>query len=71
MLKFAQKHNLKLIEFLPEYDKYGKGAPLVRNKLIVDNCDCVLAFWDGTSRGTKYTLDYAEKLGKPIKIVSI
>lgn len=42
--EFALKHNLVLIEFLPEYDKYGKGAPLVRNKLIVDNCDCVLAF---------------------------
>lgn len=42
--EFAEKHNLKLIEYLPEYDKYGRGAPLVRNKLIVENCDCVLAF---------------------------
>lgn len=69
--EFAQKHNLTLIEFLPEYDKYGKGAPLVRNKLIVDNCDCVLAFWDGKSRGTKFTLDYAKEKNKPIKIVQI
>ena len=69
--EFAQKHNLKLIEFLPEYDKYGRGAPLVRNKLIVDECDCVLAFWDGTSRGTKFTLDYAKEKGKPIKIIQI
>lgn len=69
--EFAQKHNLTLIEFLPEYDKYGKVAPLVRNKLIVDNCDCVLAFWDGKSRGTKFTLDYAKEKNKPIKIVKI
>ncbi len=69
--EFAQKHDLKLIEFLPEYDKYGKGAPLVRNKLIVENCDCVLAFWDGRSRGTKFTLDYAREKNKPIKIVQI
>ena len=68
--EFAQKHNLKLIEFLPEYDKYGRGAPLVRNKLIVEECDCLIAFWDGTSRGTKYTIDYAHQLGKPIKIVN-
>ena len=26
------------------------------------------AFWDGTSRGTKFTLDYAKEKGKPIKI---
>ena len=69
--EFAPKHNLTLIEFLPEYDKYGKGAPLVRNKLIVDNCDCVLDFWDGKSRGTKFTLDYAREKNKPIKIVQI
>lgn len=69
--EFAIKHNLKLIEFLPDYKKYGRKAPLVRNKLIVENCDCMIAFWDGKSRGTKYTLDYATKLGKPTKIVQI
>ena len=68
---FAQQHNLQLIEFLPDYEKYGRKAPLVRNKLIVENCDCLIAFWDGKSRGTKYTLDYATKLGKPTKIVQI
>lgn len=69
--EFAIANNLELIEYLPEYDKYGKSAPLVRNKLIIDNCDCVLAFWDGKSRGTKFTLDYAKESGKPIKIVKI
>ena len=66
---YLDKGNLKLIEFLPEYDKYGRGAPLVRNKLIVEECDCLIAFWDDTSRGTKYTIGYAHQLGKPIKIV--
>ena len=69
--EFAIKHNLKLIEFLPDYEKYGRKAPLVRNKLIVEECDCLIAFWDGKSRGTKFTLDYAKELGKPTKIVQI
>lgn len=70
--EFAKKHNLNLIEFLPEYDKYPpKQAPLIRNKKIVEACDCLMAFWDGKSRGTKFTLDYAKQLGKPIKIVQI
>lgn len=69
--EFAQKHSLKLIEFLPDYEKYGRTAPLIRNKLIVGECDCLIAFWDGKSRGTKYTLDLAEKMGKPTKIVMI
>lgn len=70
-IEFAKKKGLKLIEYFPNYEKYGKGAPLERNKLIVDECDCVLAFWDGTSRGTKFTLDYAKEKNKPIKIIQI
>ena len=67
--EFAIKYNLPLTEYLPEYDKYGKTAPLVRNKLIVENCDCLIAFWDGASKGTKFTLDYAKEKGKKVKIV--
>ena len=70
--EFALKHNLKLIEYLPQYDKYPpKIAPLERNKQIVAECDCLLAFWDGISRGTKYTIDLAKKMGKPVKIIQI
>lgn len=69
--EFARKKGLKLIEFFPNYDRYGRGAPLERNKLIVEECDCLLAFWDGKSRGTKYTLDYAKEMNKPIKVVMI
>ena len=69
--EFARKKGLKLIEYFPNYDKYGKRAPLERNKLIIDECDCVLAFWDGVSRGTKFTLDYAQEKGKPVKIINI
>ena len=69
--EFAKKKGLKLIEFFPNYDKYGQRAPLERNKLIVDECDCVLAFWDGESHGTKFTIDYAREQNKPVKIVQI
>lgn len=55
--EFAKKKGLKLIEFFPNYDKYGKRTPLKRDKLIVDECDCVLAFWDGQSHRTKFTID--------------
>ena len=57
--EFAKKKGLKLIEFFPNYEKYGKVAPIERNKLIVDVCDCVLAFEDEQSHGTQYTIEYA------------
>ena len=66
---YARENDIDLQEFLPDYKKHGRGAPLVRNKLIVDASDMVIAFWDGKSRGTKYTMDYAEKQGKEVKVV--
>ena len=64
---FANKNNIRLIECLPEYKKYGRQAPILRNIKIVDNSDSVLAFWDGESPGTKFTIDNAKRKGKPCK----
>lgn len=41
---YAEKNNLKLTEFLPEYNRYGRGAPLRRNLQIIDYADEVVAF---------------------------
>ena len=65
---YAISHGIKLTEFLPEYDKYGKNAPLKRNITIIENADIVLAFWDGQSRGTKFVIDECKKRGIPVKI---
>lgn len=65
---YAIAHNIKLTEFLPEYDKYGKNAPLKRNLTIIENADVVLAFWNGKSRGTKFVIEKCRKLGKEIRV---
>lgn len=66
--EYALTHGLKLTEFLPEYNKFGRGAPLKRNLTIIEYADIVLAFWDGRSRGTKFVIDNCRRLGIPIKI---
>jgi hypothetical protein len=66
---WAKLNGISLKEFLPDYKRYGRSAPIRRNDLIVEAADIVIAFWDGSSRGTKYTIDYATKLKKIIKVV--
>ena len=66
--EYALSHGIKLTEFLPDYDKYGRNAPLKRNITIIENADVVLAFWDGESRGTKFVIDNCKKMGIPVKI---
>ena len=65
---YALRHELKLTEFLPEYKKYGRGAPLRRNITIIEYADLVLAFWDGKSRGTKYVIDNCKKRNIPVAV---
>ena len=65
----AKKNGLKLTVFLPQYKRYGRAAPIVRNKQIVDYADKIIAFWDGTSKGTLSVIQYAKKTGKPCETV--
>ncbi len=66
--EYALSHGIKFTEFPPEYDKYGRSAPLKRNITIIEYSDVVLAYWDGKSHGTKYVINNSKKLGVPVKI---
>lgn len=66
--EYALAHGLKLTEFLPEYEKYGRSAPLKRNLQIIEYADEVIAFWDGISKGTKYVIDNCKKMNKKITV---
>mgnify|MGYP002509291301 CR=1 FL=1 len=67
--RWAKEHGFALTEFLPQYERYGRGAPIVRNRQIVDYCDKVIAFWDGSSKGTLSVIQYAQKTGKPCEVI--
>ena len=66
---YAKKFNIPIKIFKPEWDKYGKSAGFLRNQTIVDNCDIVLAFWDGVSKGTQDTIEKAKKAKKPTFLI--
>jgi hypothetical protein len=55
--RYANENQLELVVFKAEWDKYGKGAGFIRNKVIWDNMDICIAFWDGKSKGTKHSID--------------
>lgn len=64
--RYAEETGIRYREFLPEYNKYGRAAPILRNKQIVEYADIVVAFWDGKSKGTMNTIETAKKLGKRV-----
>ena len=68
---YADEHRMSKFILRPRYDLYGKAAPLKRNEQMVDLADEVLVIWDGASKGTKYTIDYAEKMQKRLVVVKV
>ena len=68
---YADKNGVSKLILRPDYKKYGKAAPLIRNEKMVDICDKVLIIWDGRSRGTHHTIEYAQKAGKSITIITV
>ena len=71
---YAKDRNIKTKVFLPDWDKYGKKAGVLRNIEMFEyasqfqNRGCVV-FWDGKSKGTKNDIELAEKYNVPLRIV--
>jgi hypothetical protein len=65
----AEELGLSFLEVLPDYDKYGKTAPLVRNAAIVSMADRVLAVWDFSSRGTAHVIAQCIERGVPVRVI--
>ncbi len=68
---YADKRKISKLILRPRYDRYGKGAPLRRNEIMVEIADAVLVVWDGASRGTRYTAEYAKKKNRSVTVAEV
>lgn len=69
--QYADTHRLSKYIIRPQYERYGRAAPLKRNEQMVNMADAVLVIWDGKSRGTQHTVAYAQKAKKQLTLVKI
>lgn len=67
--EYADKKRLSKIILRPRYDLYGKAAPIKRNEELVKMADKILIIWDGVSKCTKSTINYAEKNNKEVEVI--
>ena len=62
---WAQQNHIPLQITKPDYNRFQRKAPLVRNKELVQKAEQVIAFWNGTSSGTAHALCLAKKARLP------
>lgn len=68
----AEKLGFRVEKFPADWDQFGKRAGYVRNlQMAQAGANLCIAFWDGTSKGTKHMMDIAEEHGIPVEIIPV
>lgn len=66
--RYARNHGYKVRRFIPDWEEFGKGAGYVRNKQMANYADCLVAFWDTVSNGTRNMIKLSEDKGLDVYI---
>jgi hypothetical protein len=69
--RYAAENGFNVEIFFPEWAKYGRAAGPIRNKKMVETADLIIAFWDGTSKGTRSLIKCAQNGKKDVIIIDI
>lgn len=66
--KAARSRGLEVLIIKPEWKRLGRTAGFMRNHDIIESADRVVAFWDGSSKGTAHAIELAWQAGKPCEV---
>jgi len=65
----ARSRGLRCIEYFADWDRYGlQLAGRIRNQVVAERCDRMVAFWDGWSTGTQDAFRRALGLGRHVVV---
>lgn len=68
--RYAKEKGYNIKIYYPKYHRFGKGATFIRNKLIAEDSDLVVAFYQKgrfQQGGTANTAKWANELGVPLQ----
>lgn len=66
--RYARERGYALALYPAEWNKYGAAAGPKRNEEMAKNADALIAYWDGSSRGTKNMIEEAKAKGLKVRI---
>lgn len=67
--RYAKEIGLSLVRYPADWNKYGRSAGYIRNEEMARNADALIAFWDGSSRGTQHMINLAHKYKLRVVVV--
>lgn len=67
--KYAQDEGFALEIYTAQWKKLGKQAGYRRNEQMAEVADALIAFWDGSSKGTKHMIDIMNEKNLLVRVV--
>lgn len=67
--RYAEQRRYHVRYFPADWDQYGKRAGIIRNDLMAQNADALVAFWDGESPGTRNMIETARKYNLQVRVI--
>lgn len=61
--ELAKTYSIPIKMFPANWTVHGKSAGFLRNEEMAKYANCLIAFWDGQSKGTKHMIEMALKYG--------
>jgi hypothetical protein len=70
-LAYARQRRIPFQVFMPEWERLGKGAGMVRNREMANVADALIAVWDGKSKGTRNMIELASARRLPCFVLLV
>lgn len=66
--EWAAMRGIPFYKYPANWEEHGLSAGYKRNQEMANNADCLVAFWDSKSKGTKHMIDIALKDGLEVHV---
>lgn len=68
--KYAAENDYIVAYFPANWNLYGRGAGMIRNREMAEYADALIAFHDGQSKGTANMIKQAKEKGLKVRVIN-
>ena len=69
--RYADERALYWTLYEADWEKHGRAAGPIRNRLMAQRADAAIVLIAGNSRGSRNMIEEMEKLGKPVFVMEV
>lgn len=69
--RYARARGFQVECYPADWNRHGRRAGHIRNEMMAQRAEALIAIWDGQSRGTKDMIELARKYGLLVRICRV